>query len=352
MLDIQKYSSINQGVLFAVYWILYVMLFSFIQGLPANDVMTSFINELISLPLRILFVHFVLAVLMDKLLFDNKIRLFSLVYLSLLLLFAFLQRVIDNVLILEYFLPHWKKESLLSEPPFLYNVIKLQFVATIPFSIKLFSYWAVEKSKVQTIESEKIQAELQFLRTQFHPHFLFNVLNSLFAKTLKHADGTSEIVLKISELLRYSLYEANEPRVKLSNEIAYLKNFIALQQIRFENRIDLSCTIDESSLKDEMIAPFLIIPFIENSFKHCMDDTLGSGWITLNISVKNNWLTLQLENSKNSVLSAPETTSVEVGGIGLSNVKRRLELIYKNAHKLKIENTESSYFVLLSIQLI
>lgn len=350
MPDLLSFSHIKRTWFYVIYWGFYTVLFSVIQGMPANDLVTAFVNEVISLPPKIIFVHIVLYFLMDKLLFKNRIWEFLFAYLILILVFAVVQRVIDNAIIIPYFLPHWTKMPLLSEPPYLYHVIKLQFLVTVPFSIKLFWYWSVEKNKVQVIESQKMKAELQFLRNQFHPHFLFNVLNSLYSKILNQSGDSSDIVLKISSLLRYSIYEANEPQVKLRKEIGYIKDFIALQQTRFGDRIDVSCTINERTIQDEVIAPFLIIPFIENSFKHCVDEFSGKGWITMNLSLQNNWLTLQIENSK---VNEPNRSAQQIqgnSGVGLANVQRRLELLYNDAYTLKINDTEDSYFVLLKIK--
>jgi hypothetical protein len=136
------------------YWAGYLVLFSVIEGLPANDLFTAFRNELISLAPKVIFVTIVLEWLMDDLFLNKRIAHFAFIYFLLLVIFAFLLRLIDNYIILKYYLIYWKKEALISAPPFLYNVIKLQFLVTVPFSIKLFEYWAHEKKQVNQIQSE------------------------------------------------------------------------------------------------------------------------------------------------------------------------------------------------------
>ena len=139
-----------------MYWLGYLLLFSIIQGLGTENHAVVFYNELISLLPRILFVYLILEWLIDDLLLNDKSALFFAIYVALILLFAFLMRIIDNYIILKYLLTTWHKEPLFSIPPFLYNIIKLQFVVTAPFALKLFYFWQMEKGKLQQIQSEQL----------------------------------------------------------------------------------------------------------------------------------------------------------------------------------------------------
>ncbi len=334
--------------LYTLYWLGYILLFSMIQGLPVGDFVIAWRNEWYSVLPKICFVSIVVELLMPRLLFRKKTVLFILIYILLILLFAFLQRLIDNYIIIRYYLTFWKMEPLFSAPAFLYNVSKLQFVVTIPIAFKLFYHLAEEKNKVQTILSEKLQAELSSLRNQFHPHFLFNVLNSLYSKILSKSDDSAEIVLKISDLLRFSIYDINNKNISLQNEIDYLKNYIALQQLRFDNQLQLSFSV-YGNLKNHVIEPFLLLPLIENCYKHCLDEN-NQGWITIAITVtEDNWLVVKIENSLPENL--PVTDRNENGGIGILNVKRRLELLYPERHLLTIKNEVSSFFVSLKLKM-
>ncbi len=338
----------KKAVFYFLYFVSYILLLGFIQ---ADTFADSYLNEFISSPPKIVFVLIIVEILMDHLLFKRKIFLFTLFYIPLLIFFAFIQRLIDNYIIIEYILTHWKRMPLLYSPAFLYNVIKLQFTIAVPFSFKLFSYWLEEKNKVQAIESEKMQAELSFLRNQFHPHFMFNVLNSLYSKILNKSDEAADIVLKISSLLRFSVYDFNTKYISLEKEIAYLKDYIALQKIRFDKRLELSF-VTEGQIAGKMINPFLIIPFVENSFKYCTDSDSGEGWITIYISVTDNILSLKIENSKSIlVVNEQKSSDLDASGIGLENVKRRLQLLYNENHTLKIIDYGDSFFVSLKIKL-
>jgi two-component system LytT family sensor kinase len=333
--------------LYAIYWLGYILLFSLIQGLPEGDFIVAWRNEWYSVLPKICFVAIVVDLLMPQLLFKKRTTSFFITYIILILLFAFLQRLIDNYIILRYYLTYWKIESLFSPPVFLYNVSKLQFVVTIPVAFKLFYYLGEEKNKVQTVLSQKLQAELSSLRNQFHPHFLFNVLNSLYSKILSKSDDSAEIVLKISDLLRFSIYDVNNKSISLQNEIDYLKNYISLQQLRFNNQLQLSFSV-YGKIENYSIEPFLVLPFIENSYKYCLDEN-NEGWITIAITITDDWFVVKVENS----LSENRISRVEDGshGTGIANVKRRLELLYPEKHILTIKNENTSFFVSLKLKL-
>ncbi|AFD05278.1 putative regulator of cell autolysis [Solitalea canadensis DSM 3403] len=343
--------SITQKVkLYSVYWIGYILLLSLIQGMPDKDFLTSLTNELLSVGPRIVFVLLIVEVLMPQLIFKRRSAEFILIYVLLILFFAFIQRLIDNQLIIRYFMKHWQPEPLFSVPVYLYNVIKLQFVVTIPLALKLFYHLAEEKSKVQAIQSEKLQAELFSLRSQLQPHFLFNVLNSLYLKILDKSNDSAEIVLKISDLLRFSVYDVNRKTVSLEEEILYLKNYIDLQQLRFDNRLEMSLSVF-GKVDGYHIEPFLILPFVENSYKYCLSDAHSMAWITISINVNDDWLVVKIENSLPEDSLVTQVADTSKSGVGIANVQRRLELLYPDQHQLTVKNNVSSFFVSLKLKM-
>ncbi len=353
MNDLLAIGGFKKSRVYFFYWLSYILFFTFIQGGPQHQYLTAFLTELISLPLKILFVYLVLQLLMKRLLFERKLLPFVIIYLPLLLLFALLQRLADNYINLPYFL-YWEIQPLLEPGPYVHNILKFQFVAAIPFSSMLFSNWAKEKSKSYLVEGQKMQAELNFLRNQFHPHFIFNVLNSLYSKILNKSEDSADIVLKISSLIRFTLYDINTPSISVEKEISYLKDYIALQRMRFDKQLELSISIT-GNYDNKYIEPFLIIPFVENSFKYCIDEESGKGWITIYISIIDDWLNLKIENSITAESDNKEeedlSSQMNNHGIGLKNVERRLQLSYPENHTLKILKSEESFFVSLKIQL-
>ena len=195
-------------------------------------------------------------------------------------------------------------------------------------------------------EKEKLTAELQLLKAQVHPHFLFNTLNNLYALTLRKSDGAPEMVLKLSGLLSYMLYECNATEVPLEKEIRMLENYVDLEKLRYGSRLDVSLNFT-GDIRGKTITPLLLIPFVENAFKHGSSEQLEQAWISLDLAVEGNRMSFKLVNSKD----ANESPGGGAGGIGLVNVRKRLELIHANNYELKITPQEETFLVYLSLEL-
>ena len=208
--------------------------------------------------------------------------------------------------------------------------------------------WLVQQRDKKDLESQNLQSELKFLKSQINPHFLFNTLNSLYALTLKKSDLAPEIVLKLSEMMRYMLYECNEKEVPLSKEINYMKNYLELEKLRHGNKMLIDLKIN-GELKDQKIAPLILIPFIENSFKHGINNQVSQGFVNLELNVLNSDLHMQLVNSKSP--SLPKMNGRRSGGIGLVNVKRRMAILYPDKHHLDINESPNTYKIELNINL-
>src|SRR5690606_23271534 len=187
----------------------------------------------------------------------------------------------------------------------------------------------------KSLETEKLNAELAFLRSQINPHFLFNSLNNIYSLAYKKSEKTPEAILKLSEIMRYMLYESNEDLVLLEEEINYLENYIELQKLRFKEKVyvDLHVDIDEEGLR---IMPLLLISFLENAFKHGVStDELKP--IRIDIGVQKRRLHFKAENAKNQV------NKDQTRGVGLTNLKRRLQLGYPDRHTINIVESEHYY---------
>ncbi len=214
--------------------------------------------------------------------------------------------------------------------------------------IKIISDWQRHQRDRKELETQRMQSEIKFLKSQINPHFLFNTLNSLYALTLKKSDKAPEIVIKLSEMMRYMLYESNERRVPLQKEVNYIQNYLALEALRQSGQADIRFNV-EGQITDQTIAPLIFIPFLENSFKHGLNHQISDGYVHVNMKVLDNKLLLRILNSKPAQPPLPsEKTS---GGIGLANVQRRLNLLYPNQYKLDIEDNDKEHIVELSLAL-
>lgn len=206
--------------------------------------------------------------------------------------------------------------------------------------IKLSKSWYT----LQQVEKDKLSLELNSLKTQINPHFLFNSLNSIYSQALAKSDQTSETVLELSNLLRYMLYEVEEDKVPLVKEVEMLENYIELQKLRLEegSRVDLTV---KGNLEGVMIAPLLLFPLVENAFKHGMKNDSEQAFIAIQLIVDK---TISF-TIKNNLGQIDDIEKGKYGGIGLENVKRRLELIYPTAHKFQILKTETEFQVKLTL---
>jgi LytS/YehU family sensor histidine kinase len=193
---------------------------------------------------------------------------------------------------------------------------------------------------------EKLQTELKFLKAQINPHFLFNTLNSIYSLSLHQSPQTPEAILKLSHLMSYMLYETGQKEVPLDKEITYLHDYIALEKLRSGDYVEVNFTVSGTT-ENVMIAPVLLLPFVENSFKHLSESDTGKGWIRIHIDVKEEKLTLTVENAADA--TASEAENGKTGGVGLPNVKRRLALLYKDHYTLVSLRKPHSYLVTLQV---
>ncbi|HEY9044829.1 MAG TPA: histidine kinase [Ohtaekwangia sp.] len=222
---------------------------------------------------------------------------------------------------------------------------------TLGMSVKLTKNWIQTRRREQALEKEKLETELKFLKSQFNPHFLFNTINSIFVLIHKNPMMASESLAKFSDLLRYQLYECNEHQIPLSQELLYLESFIELQKLRQDhNHVQMSMHIDQQLSHDLVIAPFVLMPFIENAFKHVSQQKDRANWIRMELHFELHRLYFTISNSV-----APQYTAnkefIQHSGIGLKNVQRRLDLVYPNKHHLTINKQNDQFEVTLRLDL-
>lgn len=212
---------------------------------------------------------------------------------------------------------------------------------TLAMSIKLAKHWMKTKERQQLLEKEKLETELQFLRNQFNPHFLFNSINSIFFLIHKNPDVASASLAKFSELLRHQLYECNDSHIPLDKEINFLENFIELEKLRQNKNTRIQVDFTDKTVSHLSIAPFILMTFIENAFKHVSGDE--ANWINIYLELEGEKLVFTVSNS------TANKESGQYSGIGLQNVKRRLDLLYPNEYSLEIQERTDSFTVRLQL---
>lgn len=215
------------------------------------------------------------------------------------------------------------------------------FVGMLRFAVEWFEFDAKKK----TNENEKLTAELNFLKAQINPHFLFNTLNNLYYLAYSQSPNTTEIIAKLSQMMRYMIYDTNQPLVPLSKELEYMQNYISLERLRLNDQIPIDFSVT-GNINDVWITPLVLITFLENAFKHGVSNTNKDAWVKVAIKVEGGVCVFTVENSK---VKRNASDAGEKSGIGLQNVQRRLALSYPERHALSVEETDNTYAVNLNL---
>lgn len=226
-----------------------------------------------------------------------------------------------------------------------YNASIGIFYLAFTLSLELSKRWYRQQLVLHQMQTEKLQAELEYLKAQLNPHFLFNSINTIYFQIDKSNTDARESLQKFSELLRYQLYECNEDRIPIEKEVSYLESYVDLQRLRKSDKHSIIFNSDESA-KNFSIAPLLLLPFVENAFKHLSSSSDMKNRVEVNLQRENGSFKFSVLNS----LGPPATTDRKPG-IGLKNVRRRLDLLYENRYQLNIQKRDSDFLVELQIQI-
>lgn len=208
--------------------------------------------------------------------------------------------------------------------------------------MEMFKYANKKEAEVIEAEKEKLTTELKFLKSQVNPHFLFNALNNIYSLSVSKSGETPESIMQLSEILRYMVYDSRESKVSLRDEINYIQSYVNLTKLKDSKGMNVSVYIEPS---DVLIAPLLFVPFIENAFKHSKIESVNESFISLRLTTKENIINFSIKNS----LPKTNFTKDKVGGIGIENTKKRLNLLYYEKHSLSINKTEDTFEVNLTI---
>ena len=242
----------------------------------------------------------------------------------------------------------YRVEDILRPERIRYSIIMMSFLVLIFSTLfhLLVNRYRKEKTN-QLLIQEHQAAELQFLKAQINPHFLFNTLNNIYSLSIIQSPKTPQMVLQLSQLLRYVLYESQNKKVSLSGELTQIEKYIALFQLKNETPVSIQFE-KEGSINSQKIEPMMLIPLVENALKHCDFDTNQKAYAKIEVQMVGDMLHFSTINSKNDANQQKD----EVGGVGLKNIRKRLALNYPNQHELVINNLEYSFEVRLKIKVI
>ncbi|WP_439883189.1 sensor histidine kinase [Pontibacter sp. MBLB2868] len=276
--------------------------------------------------------------LISRFLAKNKIFLYVAAVLATLVAMALIQAPIDYFIFRKY---NPGMSTLYSSERFLQYVISGLVTVFISSALKVTGNYIRNERLNKELENQKLSTELAYLKSQVNPHFLFNTLNNIYSLAYKQSPDTPDAIMKLSLLMRYMLYESNDTLVSLEKEVDHIKNFIDLQKLRLREQTSIKFNI-EGSLEGKQIAPMLLMTLVENAFKHGLVSKNEVG-IILNLVVEKDSLLFSTVNNTSTHKKR------EFGGIGLQNLKRRLNLLYNGRHQLSFEEKEGTFFATLKI---
>jgi two-component system, LytTR family, sensor histidine kinase AlgZ len=220
------------------------------------------------------------------------------------------------------------------------------FIVIFVGMLRFAEEWFELEAKRKEIENEKLMAELRFLKAQINPHFLFNTLNNLYYLAFTNSPNTTEVISKLSGMMRYMIYDSNHPKVPLTKEIEYMENYISLEKLRLNADFPINFEV-RGNPSSQQIVPFIFITFLENAFKHGVSNNIEDSWVNILLEIEEENCTYTVDNSK----IPKNTNNEEKSGIGLQNVQRRLDLSYPNNYKLKVIDEYDHYSVELKLHL-
>lgn len=327
-----------------VFWVLQGLLVALAWAMGPYPLWQCLLASLVWMPVFMAYCYPFAYIVIPRLLLKSRYVQFGVVA----LLWAFAGWFVNYYIRLYIWIPLqeiWEfKPHINRNPGQQGNFFSLMAVWCFVSTIVLFKHWLRKQQEWLQAEKEKVTAELQLLKAQVHPHFLFNTLNNIYSFSLSNSPKTPQLILKLSSLLSYMLYDCKAEQVLLEKEIEVMKDYVDLEKERYANTIEISWNID-GVIEDKFIAPLLLLPFLENAFKHGTSDQLEKPWLSFDLAVKQNAMKCKVANSKN------EFVAVSTHGIGVENVKKRLEFLYPGKHELKIDDEGDFFVVSLLLEL-
>jgi len=343
-------------LLHAAFWLAYliedtIMEFAWIRSSFASHsewevFILALKSDLVLLLPKFLLVYFILYVSIPRIQKKESSYPRVLCEMTLVLIFSIvIHRLIVHFLVNQViYAEAWEDAALFEPKRILSSLLDIGFAAGGAVAIKLFRLYLQGREREKNLHKEKLEAELKFLRTQTNPHFLFNTLNNIYALARKKSDETADVVMKLSKILRFMLYESKKDRISIEEDLRILEDYLELEKIRYNERLTVSFhkSIDNAATP---IVPLILLPFIENAFKHGASETRFNSFINIDLKLEKGLLNFIVENSKED-----QNEGFVKESIGLGNVRRQLELIYAD-HSLLVKNIPDRFRIHLSINL-
>jgi hypothetical protein len=315
---------------------------------PQEQMSTLLLRFSLTLPIDIGATYLTVYVLFARFLLKRRYLAFSFSFLVSIVFFILLQRYITYYISQPLFYPGSKPTYTFWQANWFYIFSNIYLVVACFSVVKLLDISLRQQQHANEMSRERAEAELKFLKAQVHPHFLFNTLNNLYALTLVQSEKAPEVVLKLSGLLSYMLYECNDTFVLISKEIKLINDYIELERIRYGSHLQLEFLVSGETAAKK-IAPLLLLPFVENAFKHGVSQIRENGYVWIQLEILENQLDFRVRNSRPQIAENDRSGYTE--GIGLKTVSRRLQLMYPDEYQMNVESLQDSFQIQLRINL-
>jgi sensor histidine kinase YesM len=338
---IDQIFSRHRWVIHILFWCLILLFYVVFFGRKGENYFLTFLFTGLVMPVTIATTYFLNYFLVPRFLLKEHYFLFGLYFIYTLIGSLYFEMIISYavfIIVAELQIHNMSPASI----DIFFLLASLLVVVFFGVAIKLLLHWRKSKEDYQILMRDKVEAELKFLKSQLNPHFLFNTLNNLYYLSSEKSDKTPQAILALSELLDYVLHEAKVDFVPIEKEIQQVKNYIALESLRYEDRLSIKFNILGDTITNK-IAPMLLITLTDNAFKHGVMPSASKAWIEIKIECRQNVVNIQIGNS---VCGKPKANSY---GIGLDNLKSQLRLIYGDMHSLLISETDDSFHVNLEL---
>ncbi|MDA9550590.1 histidine kinase [Flavobacteriaceae bacterium] len=334
-----------------VFWTIYFLINTFRWGRYFDDFLYSFQSGLLGFPIHIFLCYLNIYVLMPRFIFKKKYSLFILFLLSSIFMMVVVKFNLTYYLLNSNVWPEGPEiVNTLTANYVMDMMIGELYVITFVTAIKITSDWIKENKRSSDLEKAQLETQLLFLRSQVSPHFFFNTLNNIYSLSLEGSKRTPKVILKLSELMRYLIYDTKNKRQDLKNEIICIQNYLELEKIRYSDNLEINMNII-GQIEGKVIAPILLLSFVENAFKHGANKSIDKIKIDIDFNVKGDFLNFKIVNQ---IPVRPKNKQIfkrNQGGIGLSNVKKRLKLGYKkDDYKMSINSSNNLFTVKLKIK--